>query len=49
MTTNMFVHNMPIGMAIKEAKQELKGNFNSLRDVMIGWVLLGDPALEIAD
>ncbi len=47
--SNMFDNNMSIGMAVMEAKQQLKGDFNSLKDVMIGWVVLGDPALEIAD
>lgn len=46
---NLFEDNMSVGMAIKEAKQELKGSYDTLRDVMIGWILLGDPALEIAD
>jgi len=40
---------MPIGKAIMEAKQQHKNDFRTLRDVMVGWVLLGDPALELAD
>jgi len=44
---NLLQPGTTIGMAIKDAKQDLKVNFNKLKDVLIGWTLLGDPALVV--
>jgi hypothetical protein len=39
---------MTIGQALLEAKQELARTHPELIDVLLGWTLMGDPALVIA-
>jgi hypothetical protein len=36
-----------IGDALVEAKRELAAQNPGLRDVIVGWTLLGDPALVV--
>jgi hypothetical protein len=36
-----------LGAAIQSAKEELGGNGTNLDDVLLGWTLLGDPAMVI--
>lgn len=36
-----------LGQASVESKQELSGSYESLKDVMLGWTVLGDPSLQI--
>ena len=38
---------MPIGLALKEAKLELAKEHPEMSDVLLGWTLMGDPALVI--
>jgi hypothetical protein len=40
--------DMPIGTAITRAKQELAATRPDLEDVILGWTLLGDPALMVS-
>lgn len=37
----------PIGLALQEAKDELAQSSPELMDVLLGWTLMGDPALVI--
>jgi hypothetical protein len=50
---NILLRNLfegkPIGTAIMEAKQEMAGSGQKRIDVIIGWNLLGDPALVITE
>ena len=39
----------PIGTAIMEAKQEIANSGQNMTDVIIGWNLLGDPALVVTE
>ena len=45
---NLF-EGKPIGTAILEAKQEIANSGQNMTDVIIGWNLLGDPALVITE
>ena len=36
-----------LGYAIEKSKQELGGSFETYKDVMPGWTLLGNPTLTI--
>jgi hypothetical protein len=36
---------MPIGQALQDAKRELSQTHPELLDVLLGWSLMGDPAL----
>ena len=38
---------MTLGMAIRDAKQDLAAEQRGLADVLLGWTLLGDPALVV--
>ena len=40
---------MTLGVAIQEAKDELAATHPGLADVLLGWTLLGDPALMIEE
>jgi len=46
---NKLFENKPIGTAIMEAKQEMANNGQKRIDVIIGWNLLGDPALLVSE
>lgn len=39
--------NMTLGQAIQDAKTDLAASNPGLRDVLLGWTLLGDPALVV--
>jgi hypothetical protein len=43
----MFETGKPIGVAILEAKLEHAENHGDQLDVILGWNLLGDPALVV--
>jgi len=45
---NLF-EGKPIGTAIMEAKQEIANSGQNMTDVIIGWNVLGDPALFITE
>ena len=38
---------MPIGQALQDAKRDLALTHPELLDVLLGWSLMGDPALVI--
>ncbi len=47
MLNKLFVPGTTLGKAVRDTKQDLRGSFEKYKDVMIGWTLLGDPALEV--
>jgi protocatechuate 3,4-dioxygenase beta subunit len=47
-TPRLVQPGMTIGAAVQAAKQELAASQPSLTDVLLGWTLLGDPALVVA-
>jgi len=47
LTPRLTVPGMPMGQALLDAKRELAKTHPELLDVMLGWTLMGDPALVI--
>jgi hypothetical protein len=47
LTSRMITPGKPIGLALLEAKSELALSHPELLDVLLGWSLMGDPALVI--
>jgi hypothetical protein len=47
LTPRMVTPGMPIGQALQDAKSELAKTSPELSDVLLGWTLMGDPALVI--
>jgi subtilisin-like proprotein convertase family protein len=45
--TRLFRPGVRLGDAIVQAKQSVAGGGGDLRDVLLGWTLLGDPALVV--
>ena len=43
----MFEPGMTIGWAVQEAKADLASTQPDLLDVILGWTLLGDPAMKM--
>ncbi|HQR65807.1 MAG TPA: C25 family cysteine peptidase [Thermoanaerobaculia bacterium] len=44
----VFQRNLPLGLALTEAKKQLAATQPQAIDVLRGWTLLGDPALVVA-
>ena len=47
LTPRMVTAGMTIGQALQDAKHELAQTHPELSDVLLGWSLMGDPALVI--
>jgi len=47
LTPRLVAAHMTIGQALQDAKNELAGTHPGLLDVLLGWSLMGDPALVI--
>jgi len=47
LTPRMVTPGMPIGQALQDAKHELAQTHPELLDVLLGWSLMGDPALMV--
>ena len=47
LTPRLTTPGMPIGKALLDAKIELAKTDPELLDVLLGWTLMGDPALVI--
>lgn len=47
-TEGLFVPGKTVGEAMVEAKRAIAAQGGDLRDVIVGWTLLGDPALVVA-
>ncbi len=47
LTPRMIQPGMPMGMALQDAKRELAKTHPELLDVLLGWTLMGDPALVV--
>jgi hypothetical protein len=47
LTPRMAIAGMPIGQALQEAKSELAKTHPEMMDVLLGWTLMGDPAMVI--
>jgi hypothetical protein len=47
LTPRMMKPGMTLGAALQAAKAELAATRPQMRDVLLGWTLLGDPALVI--
>jgi hypothetical protein len=47
LTPRLVIPGMPIGQALQDAKSELAQTHPGLLDVLLGWSLMGDPALVI--
>ena len=47
LTPRLVVPGMSVGQALLDAKRELAATHPELADVLIGWSLMGDPALVI--
>jgi hypothetical protein len=47
LTPRMVISGVAIGQALQDAKHELAQTHPELTDVLLGWSLMGDPALKI--
>jgi hypothetical protein len=47
LTPRMTQPGVPIGIALQAAKEQLAASSPGARDVLLGWTLLGDPALVV--
>jgi hypothetical protein len=47
LTSQMVASGETIGQALREAKLELAQNYPDLSDVLLGFSLMGDPALVV--
>jgi hypothetical protein len=47
LTPRLAVPGKPVGQALLEAKIELAQTYPDLLDVLLGWTLMGDPALVV--
>ena len=47
LTPRMVTPGIPIGLALRDAKIELALTHPELLDVLLGWSLMGDPALTV--
>jgi hypothetical protein len=47
LTPRMTTPGVPIGLALRDAKLELAKTHPELLDVLLGWSLMGDPALSV--
>ena len=47
LTPRLVIPGLPVGQALQESKSELARTHPELLDVLLGWSLMGDPALVI--